>query len=110
MKGFVIGIGAFAIVGALFLGLTVLDFGCGAVQNASDVAKKEFYPDAWDGIPVNVGGMPLRTSEVLEDDGTATRCLTSTGSTRRVRTISTTSKVGRLSTSPTCRWRSSPSC
>jgi hypothetical protein len=46
MKGFVIGIGAFAIVGALFLGLTVLDFGCGAVQNASDVAKKEFYPDA----------------------------------------------------------------
>lgn len=42
----------FAIIGIVLLlmvagiGLTLMNFTCGAVDNAAQVAKKEFYPDA----------------------------------------------------------------
>lgn len=46
MKGFLASLGIVALLSGIFLVSTVLDFGCGAVQNASETAKKEFYPDA----------------------------------------------------------------
>jgi len=46
MKTALITIGIIAACVLLFVGLTVMDFTCGAVNNASQVAKKEFYPDA----------------------------------------------------------------
>lgn len=38
---------AIAIIGVgLFVGMSAMNFTCGAVNNAATVAKKEFYPDA----------------------------------------------------------------
>ena len=45
MKTVLIAIGIIVVCIALFLGLTALNFTCGAVNNAAAVAQKELYPE-----------------------------------------------------------------
>jgi hypothetical protein len=46
MKGFLIALGLVFGLIVVCLGLTALNFTCGAVSNASSVLKKEVYPEA----------------------------------------------------------------